>query len=117
MLNPLLKNVFARARPVHDNLRAFADGWSFPSGHSSSSVVAYGMLAYVLVRLLPTRHAAAHLPIVVAAAALAFTIGCSRVFLQVHFATDVLAGFASGTAWLAVCIGALELARYRRQQK
>ena len=116
VLNPLLKNVFARARPVHDNLRAFADGWSFPSGHSSSSVVAYGMLAYVLVRLLPTRHAAAHLPIVAAAAALAFTIGCSRVFLQVHFATDVLAGFASGTAWLAVCIGALELARYRMRK-
>ncbi|MDB5868224.1 MAG: phosphoesterase, PA-phosphatase related protein [Polaromonas sp.] len=117
VLNPLLKSIFARTRPVHDNLRAFADGWSFPSGHASSSVVAYGMLAYLLVRLLPARHAAWRLPIVALAAALAFTIGCSRVFLQVHFASDVLAGFASGTAWLAVCIGAVELARYRRGRR
>ena len=116
VLNRTLKSVFERARPVHDNALAFADGWSFPSGHASGSVVAYGMLAYLLVRLLPARFASAHLPVVALAAALAFTTGSSRVFLQVHFATDVLAGFASGSAWLAVCIGALELRRYRQRK-
>ena len=116
LLNRTLKGIFERTRPVHDNALAFADGWSFPSGHASGSVVAYGMLAYLLVRLLPARFARAHLPLLALAAALAFTVGSSRVFLQVHFASDVLAGFASGTAWLAVCIAALELRRYRQRQ-
>lgn len=116
VLNRTLKSIFERTRPLHEHGLAFADGWSFPSGHASGSVVAYGMLAYVLVRLLPARFAWAHLPVVALAAALAFTTGSSRVFLQVHFATDVLAGFASGSAWLAVCIGALEVRRYRQRQ-
>lgn len=116
LLNRTLKSIFERTRPVHDNALAFADGWSFPSGHASGSVVAYGMLAYLLVRLLPARFANATLPVVALAAALAFTVGSSRVFLQVHFASDVLAGFASGSAWLAVCIGALELRRYRQRK-
>ena len=115
VLNPVLKNIFERARPLHDNGQAFADGWSFPSGHASSSVVVYGMLAYVLVRLLPARYAAVRLPAALLAAALAFTVGCSRVFIRVHFASDVLAGFASGMAWLTVCIVAIELARYRQR--
>ena len=116
LLNRMIKGIFERTRPVHDNALAFADGWSFPSGHASGSVVAYGMLAYLLVRLLPGRLAAARLPAMALAAALAFTVGCSRVFIQVHFASDVLAGFALGLAWLAVCIGALELVRYRQHK-
>lgn len=113
VLNPVLKNIFKRARPLHEAGQAFAGGWSFPSGHASSSVVVYGMLAYVLVRWLPARYAAARLPVLALAAALAFTVGCSRVLIRVHFPSDVLAGFASGTVWLAVCIAALEAARYR----
>jgi len=114
LLNPALKAIFARARPVHDQALVLADGWSFPSGHASSSVVAYGMLTYLLVRLLPTHWPASlRMVAVLLATVLAFTIGSSRVFLQLHFASDVLAGFASGTAWLAVCIGTLELIRYR----
>ena len=94
-----------------------ADGWSFPSGHSSGSVVAFGMLAYLLSRFLPADRAALRLPVLLAAAALAFTVGSSRVFLQVHFASDVLAGFASGAAWLAVCVAAVEVGRYRWGRK
>ena len=115
LLNPALKGIFARARPVHDQTLVLASGWSFPSGHASSSVVAYGMLTYLLVRLLPAHWPSGlRMAAVLLATVLAFTIGSSRVFLQVHFASDVLAGFASGTAWLAVCIGALELIRYRQ---
>ena len=115
MLNTVLKRIFERTRPVHDNLRAFADGWSFPSGHASGSLVAYGMLAYLAVRLLPARWSDARLPALLLATAVVFIVCASRVFVQVHFATDVLAGMASGSAWLAVCIGALELVRYHRQ--
>lgn len=114
ILNTALKRIFERTRPLHDNLRAFADGFSFPSGHSSGSVVAYGMLAYVALQLMPPRWHAARLPILLLATMTALTVCASRVFLQVHFATDVLAGMASGSAWLAVCIGGLELVRYRR---
>jgi len=111
LLNPLLKRIFERVRPVHEHGLVNELGWSFPSGHSSASVVAYGMLAYLGLRTLPPRW---HLPAVLAAAALAFTVGCSRVFLQVHFASDVLAGFASGLAWLTVCIVSVELGRHYR---
>ena len=113
LLNPLLKRVFERVRPLHENGIVSEIGWSFPSGHTSSSTVAYGMLAYVAIRTLP---AAWHLPAVLGATALAFSVGCSRVFLTVHFASDVAAGFASGTAWLAACIVSVELARYYRLQ-
>src|SRR5690606_25232648 len=72
LLNETLKHVFERVRPVHDAGVVAAEGWSFPSGHSSGAVVAYGLLAYVLVRALPARW---HLPVVLTAAALAFTVG------------------------------------------
>lgn len=101
LLNRLLKATFERVRPVHDHGFAVADGFSFPSGHTSGAVVVYGMLAYLLLRQLAPRW---HLPVAVATAALVFTIGFSRVMLQVHWASDVLAGFASGTAWLLTCV-------------
>ena len=118
LLNITLKAIFARARPLHDPTEALVRGFSFPSGHSSGAVVAYGMLAYVLIRCLSPVHAARfQLPLVLAATALAFTIGCSRIFIQAHFATDVLAGFASGSAWLAVCIGSAEWLRHDRRAR
>jgi len=113
LLNVSLKAVFQRVRPLHDDGMVLASGFSFPSGHSSGSVVACGMLAYLALRLLPPRW---HLPVVLLAAALAFGIGASRAFLRVHFASDVVAGFASGLAWLAVCVTSIELTRaYRRR--
>jgi undecaprenyl-diphosphatase len=118
VLNVTLKGIFERTRPIHDTTLFQPNGWSFPSGHSSGAVVAYGMLAYVLVRAWPpamTRLGG--LSVVLVASAVAFTIGCSRIFIQVHYATDVLAGFASGSVWLAVCISSIELTRHYRQQR
>lgn len=118
VLNTTLKHIFERTRPVHDHGLAMADGFSFPSGHASGSLVVYAMLAYVLVRRLPPQWpAGARLGAVLLAAAAAFTTGSSRVFLQVHFATDVMAGFASGTAWLALTIGSLELLRWHSARR
>lgn len=109
LLNPALKHVFARVRPLHEHGLVTETSWSFPSGHASSSLVGYGMLAYLALRLAPQRW---HLPAMLGAAALAVTVGSSRVFLQVHYASDVLAGFASGTAWLLVAIIGVELGRH-----
>jgi membrane-associated phospholipid phosphatase len=112
LLNVTLKGIFERVRPVHEHELIVAGGWSFPSGHSSGAVVAYGMLAYVLLRTLPPpwpdRLA---VPLVLGAVTLAMAIGYSRMVLQVHYASDVLAGFISGAVWLAICISGAELAR------
>jgi undecaprenyl-diphosphatase len=114
LLNVTLKSVFARVRPPHADGLVAASGYSFPSGHASGSVVLYGMLAYLAVRLLPRPWP---LPIVLAATAVAFATGSSRVFLRVHYASDVLAGFASGTAWLVVCIVSIETTRWYRRRR
>ena len=74
VLNRVLKQIFERVRPVHDHGFASADGFSFPSGHTSGSVVVYGMLAYLCVRLLPSRW---HLPGALLAATLAFSTAWS----------------------------------------
>ncbi len=114
LLNPMLKQVFERARPMHLDIATPALGYSFPSGHSSGAMVTYGMLAYLAWRLLPPRwHVAASM----AAVAVILTTACSRVFLRVHFASDVLAGLCSGMAWLALCIGSIEFARHREARR
>lgn len=111
-LNRLLKSIFERVRPLHEHGVVVADGYSFPSGHSAGSAVVYGMLAWLLLRSTPRRW---HAPIVAAAAALVFTIGFSRVMLQVHWASDVAAGLASGTAWLLTCVLVIDWLRRPRR--
>ncbi|HEV7832044.1 MAG TPA: phosphatase PAP2 family protein, partial [Caballeronia sp.] len=83
LLNSIIKHIFERVRPVHDQSIATATGWSFPSGHTSGSLVTYGIIAYVLVRVLPDGW---RLPVIVVATLIAVTTASSRVFLRVHFA-------------------------------
>lgn len=111
LLNPLLKQIFGRIRPLDPDGLVLAPGFSFPSGHSSGAVVAYGMLAYLALRLLPARW---HRLILFSALVVVITVGTSRLILRVHFASDVLAGLASGTAWLALCITSIEFLRWWR---
>ncbi len=109
LLNTTLKVTFGRDRPLPADGATLLEGLSFPSGHSSGAVVAYGMLAYLALRLLAPRW---HLPALAAAGTVAVLVGLSRLVLGVHFASDVIAGFASGTAWLALCVTGIELARW-----
>lgn len=101
LLNVGLKAFFARARPPFDASLASAAGWSFPSGHASGMVVVCGMLAFLAHRLLSPRWRRAAL---LAAVALAYSVGASRVLLRVHYFSDVLAGFCSGLAWLLLSL-------------
>ena len=110
LLNAVLKRVFERVRPPPEHGLPIFHGWGFPSGHASGALVAYGILAYVLMRALPRVW---HFPVLLLAAAAAFLVGGSRIFLEAHFAGDVVAGFASGTAWLVACILGLERLRGR----
>jgi membrane-associated phospholipid phosphatase len=111
LLTKALKALFQRLRPLHDHGFAVADGWSFPSGHASGVLVAYGMLAYLAIYHTERRW---HLLIVSATIALILLVGNSRIFLQVHFFSDVLAGFCSGAAWLVICVIATEIAQRQR---
>jgi membrane-associated phospholipid phosphatase len=110
LLNHGLKSLFERVRPLHDHSHAFETGWSFPSGHASGAVVTYGMAAYVLLRVLPARW---RMPVLQAAAFAVLAAAASRIVLQVHYPSDVLAGMASGAAWLSLCIVTVELLQRR----
>jgi membrane-associated phospholipid phosphatase len=95
----LSKQVFERPRPVHEHGFALESSWSFPSGHASGSLVFYGMLAYIAMVRLPSRW---HLPLALGALVMILAIGATRVLLQVHYVSDVAAGYAVGLAWLAL---------------
>lgn len=111
LLNTALKALFARPRPTFADPLAVAAGWSFPSGHSMGTFVAFGMVSYLGLLFLRTLRAR----LVLVALALGWTVamGFSRMYLGVHYLSDVLAGFAAGTVWLAACISGIEVARRR----
>jgi membrane-associated phospholipid phosphatase len=97
-----LKVLADRQRPLHQHgLAVVESGSSFPSGHASAAVVAWGLLAWLLARRLPAHW---HAPLAMGATALVVVVGWSRVLLQVHHASDVLAGWLTGGAWLLLCV-------------
>lgn len=97
----VLKRLFRRARPPGPWL-AEAFGYSFPSGHSVAAVAFYGVLAYYLARfILPRRWRPSVMALAGGVIAL---IGLSRVYLGVHYPSDVLGGFALGGAWASLCV-------------
>ncbi|WP_109125884.1 phosphatase PAP2 family protein [Dyella sp. C11] len=113
-INSGLKAIFQRPRPLHSHGFIVEHGWSFPSGHAFGATVFYGMLAYVLLRLLPPQW---HRWIVAGAVLMIGIIGLSRIVLQVHYLSDVMAGYISGMAWLVVCIAGAEAWRLRHAQR
>ncbi len=103
-LNWALKHFFVRARP--DLFRVISEtGYSFPSGHAMVSLCFYGILAYIIGRRLPRRSR--QLALYLAAAGLVVLIGFSRIYLGVHYPSDVAAGYIAGGTWLAFCISLL----------
>ena len=98
LVNTLLKYCFLRARPEVLRLVEIG-GYSFPSGHSFVSMSFYGLLIVLALRLLPPgRRLWVCLPL----GLLIALIGLSRIYLGVHYASDVLAGMCGGFIWLAV---------------
>jgi len=104
LLNMAFKHTFQRVRPEHIHGYVHESGWSFPSGHASASMAVYGFACYIVLRLTPARW---HRACLIGTAMLIAAIGASRVLLQVHYLSDVLAGFAASLAWLALCLGAM----------
>ena len=97
----LLKAAFSRPRPDLVPHHSIVYSSSFPSSHSMASAVTYLTLAVVMARAHGRRRVKAYF--VVIAALLTMTVGLSRVYLGVHWPTDVLAGWTAGTVWAASC--------------
>ena len=95
-----LKAFFARQRPVEQVIEA--TGYSFPSGHAFASTVFYGMMIYLTWRLTERRGLRALAAVVFTLMVVA--VGLSRVYLNVHFLTDVVAGWLGGVAWLVASL-------------
>jgi undecaprenyl-diphosphatase len=111
LLDGVLKQIFRRPRPAWDAPIAVSGGFSFPSGHAMVSLVAYGMLAYLV--WLQLEHQRARVALVGCTLVLVLLIGLSRMYLGVHYFSDVIAGYAAGAVWLAACITGLEVVRRR----
>ncbi len=104
VLNFLLKHLFERTRP--DVFRVVSEsGYSFPSGHAMVSLCFYGMIAYILGRKLPT--AAGRTVLYGLTVAMIMAVGLSRIYLGVHYPSDVLGGYIAGATWLAFCVALL----------
>lgn len=105
----ILKNFFGRERPDIPLLRE-AKGLSYPSGHALMSVTFYGLLIYIVWRLVKNKWLKWLLIILLFF--LILIIGFTRIYLRVHYPSDVLAGFATGFLWLVISIWIL-----RRMEK
>jgi undecaprenyl-diphosphatase len=97
LLSESLKNLFGRDRPEAVYRVVEASSESFPSGHAMLSAVAYLTLGVLLARILQRRRLKIY--VLAVAAALTFIVGLTRVYLGVHWLTDVLAGWSLGAAW------------------
>lgn len=109
LLNAALKVIYHRARPTYA-AEFNPASWSFPSGHAMDSLIVYGLFAYWLAR----RKWAARVPIFAGAAVIVGAIGYARIYLGVHYLSDVVAGYCAGLVWLVVCVSGYEFAESRR---
>jgi membrane-associated phospholipid phosphatase len=109
----ILKNLFGRERPLIPLLEE-ARGLSFPSGHALMSVTFYGLLIYIVWR--EVKDPALKWGLIVALLILIHLIAFSRIYLRVHYFTDVVAGLAMGFIWLVFSLKALrQLEKFSRR--
>ena len=101
LLSTLLKIGFDRPRPDLVPYESAVYTASFPSGHSMMAAITYLTLGALLARVQPRRRLKAYLLLV--AIALTLLVGLSRVYLGVHWPTDVLAGWTAGAVWALLC--------------
>lgn len=113
VLSYVLKLAFSKPRPALWPQLISEETFSYPSGHALGSMVLYGFLSYILASLYP-RYA----KIFYAIATLLITaIGFSRLYLGVHWPTDVVAGYGIGFLWVSVCIALLRLQKIKGERR
>ena len=112
LLNVLLQSAFHRARPQFSTPILTLTSYSFPSAHALAATVFYGLSAALAVSLLSVWRW--RVLVVLLAGVLILLVGFSRLYLGVHFLSDVLAATAEGLAWLALCLTAVDTLARRR---
>ncbi len=105
LLSTGFKLIFGKERPALWSQLITENSYSFPSGHALGSMVLYGFLAYLLVQ----RFQSHRWLIYGIATLLIGSIGLSRIYLGIHWPTDVVAGYSIGFLWLSLCIGLFQL--------
>ncbi|MGM1020329.1 MAG: phosphatase PAP2 family protein [Bacillota bacterium] len=101
LLNTVLKMLFRRERPEINRIIE-ANGYSFPSGHSMTAFTMYVALTFLIWKHVPSRLG--RILLVAVSALLIVTIGTSRIYLGVHYPSDVLGGYFMSGSWMAACI-------------
>lgn len=114
LLNKWIKVIVARERPSIF-IEANAEGFSFPSGHSMITMVCYGFLMYLLVKSVSSSNG--KILIQISFSLLIFLVGVSRFFINVHYITDIIAGFTFGFLILLGLIYLFEIIQKRRLLK
>ncbi|WP_212661555.1 MULTISPECIES: phosphatase PAP2 family protein [Acaryochloris] len=109
-----LKLVFNKTRPQLWPQLITETTFSYPSGHALGSIVFYGFLAYLLASLHSRRRRT--VTIYGLASLLISAIGFSRLYLGVHWPTDITGGYGIGFLWLSVCITILKLQKLQYQK-
>jgi undecaprenyl-diphosphatase len=111
----LLKEIFRRKRPATPLLAAVR-GLSFPSGHAIMSMTFYGLLIYIISHT--WKSGVLKSAVIPSLVALILMIGYSRVYLRVHYASDVAAGFIIGLLWLLISLELLKrIEEYNKKQR
>jgi membrane-associated phospholipid phosphatase len=114
LINFFLKLFFQRVRPPHPLIEPLTN-FSFPSGHATSGFIFYGLLVYLIWKSsMPKalKYFAAFL-----FPAFALLIGFSRIYLRLHYTTDVIAGFCIGLAWLSLSIWMMERLKKKAEKE
>lgn len=114
LLNMWIKELVGRERPSIF-IEANAEGYSFPSGHSMITMVCYGFLMYILLKKISSTKMKMMMQI--SLSLLIFLIGISRYFINVHYLTDIFAGFTFGFIFLLVLIYSFEYIQKQRLLK
>ena len=109
LVNHALKLAIHRQRPTWGNFVAELNSYSFPSGHTMAATMLYGFIAVVAIRHF--RSLRSRIWVASIAVLIVLSVALSRVYLSVHFLTDVLAAMAADLAWLSLCITAVATLR------
>ncbi len=114
LLNGLLKQIFQRARPELHRLIEIG-GYSFPSGHAMNAFTFYGMLTFLFWRHIKTKRGRSML--IITSSFMILFIGLSRVYLGVHYPSDIIGGYLGSGCWLAISIWVFQLYKEKQSRR
>ncbi|MDN6196178.1 MAG: phosphatase PAP2 family protein [Atopostipes suicloacalis] len=113
LLNGAVKEFYERARPSEIEPLVEIGGYSFPSGHSMGAAIVYGGILFLIFRFLRSSRLKAFFSVTIITIIL--LIGFSRIYLAVHFPSDVIGGFSLGLSWLTLSITILGIKYTNRE--